>query len=251
LTTVTQLINDSFRESNLIATGASPTAAETTEALRLFNRVVQGLYGYELGDPLETIPLGTGNIDTPSDIPYFLGDLPDDHAPVNIRIACNLTQAETVYLHPVPEDGARMAVTDLSGNFNTYNLILDGNGRKIEGANSLTLSTASLTRQWFYRDDIGEWKRVSDLVGLDESPFPPEFDDLLIVGLTIRLASRYGLQPSSTSLASYTSALSKFRSRYSQVRQMPVELGLRLNAGDRWYRAWGPSMRDFNRGYMW
>ena len=71
MTTVSQLITDAYRESNLIAVNSSPTSPEQTEALRLLNRVVKSLFGNEMGDPLDTIPLGKGNTQTPSNVPLY------------------------------------------------------------------------------------------------------------------------------------------------------------------------------------
>ena len=51
-TLVSQIIEDAYREANLIAVGESPTTAQQTEGLRLYNRFITSLFGND----------GTGDI---------------------------------------------------------------------------------------------------------------------------------------------------------------------------------------------
>lgn len=250
-TLISQIIADAYREANLIAVETSPTANQQTEGLRLFNRFLRSLFGNEMGDPLEPVPYGNNNVDTATlRTSYYEGVL-NYYIPMNSRLLANLSSAKTLNLYPKPVDGARLAVVDASSNFATYNLTLNGNGRKIDGALSVTLSTDDQDTEWFYRADIGEWKQITDLVTSDASPFPIEFDEFLIIGLAMRLASRYGVAMADTSVMLYRRGLSQFRARYQQNEQQSSELGLIRTPGthhDVWDSSWNLG-NAFERGY--
>ena len=247
MTTISQIITDAYRESNLIAVGGSPTTAEQTEALRLLNRVVSSLFGNEMGDPLKVLPLGKGNMQTPTNVNFYMDDILDYYVPANTRLQCNLEAEVTVNLIPNPQDGSRFAVVDASNNLATHNLIVYGNGRLIEDATNIVLDTSGLTREWFYRDDLGEWVRLSDLTLESESPFPTEFDDLLITSLALRLAPRQGAEFDTATQVTMSRLEKKFRARYKQTETADVEDGwLKLPSRKNW--ANGGSGTSFNRG---
>lgn len=247
MTTISQIITDAYRESNLIAVGGSPTTAEQTEALRLLNRVVSSLFGNEMGDPLKVLPLGKNNILTPTNVNLYMDDILDYYVPANTRLQCNLEAEVTVNLTPHPQDGARFAVVDASNNLATHNLVVYGNGRLIEDATNIVLDVNGLAREWFYRDDLGEWVRLSDLTLESESPFPPEFDDLLITNLALRLAPRQGTDFDIASQTAMTRLEKKFRARYKQTDLVDVEDGLlKLPSRKKW--ANGGNGTAFNRG---
>src|SRR3546814_19127941 len=71
MTLVSQIITDSFRKSNLIAIGTTPTAAQQTEALRYLNRMVKPVFGDEVGEPLTALPIGSLTIDRTSGYPWW------------------------------------------------------------------------------------------------------------------------------------------------------------------------------------
>lgn len=252
MTLVSSIISDAFRESNLIAIGVDPTTAEQAEALRLLNSIVLTFIGQELGELLEDGNVGSNNV-TRGEYPQSWLDttLENSFLPLNIRVVANLTSPKTVYLHPQPMDGARFGVTDPSENLATYNLTFNGNGRKVEDTTQIVLNTNGLTREWFYRADLSDWVRVTDLEVDDESPFPREFDDLLIIALAIRLNPRNGVAIDPQSGDRYTKVLKKFRSRYRQSKQMSSELSLSLI--NPWYngRTWYSDDAAFNRGRPW
>ena len=257
MTLVAQIIKDAFREGNLISIGETPSANEQEEALRILQRFVRSILGNSMGDPLTSYPIGRTNVITPSGYPIYSTPPGGDwFIPDNTRIVANLASAISVPLHPLPEDGARMAVIDAAANLDTYNLTLQGNGRMIEGATSLTLSTASLSAEWFYRADLGDWKRVSDLVLLDEMPFPEEFDDLFIIFLAMRINPRNTIPLDSQSGMAYAKALKEFKARYSQRKTVRSELGItRLsNYGpyiNHYSDYWVDSTAEFNGGRVW
>ena len=247
MTTVSQIITDAYRESNLIAVGAEPTADEQTEALRLLNRVVIGLFGNEMGDPLEILPFGKGNIQTPDSVPVYMDELTSYYIPGNTRLLCNLEESGEVSLDPNPRDGCRFSVVDASGNLDEKTLTVKGNGRLIESATSIILNTPGLSREWFYRDDLGSWVRLADLELTDESPFPSKFDDLLIGKLSIKIAPRQGISLDPMTQVSLVQAEKKFRAQYKQTVEVPSEQGLlRLPSTKNW--GWSGTSTSFNRG---
>lgn len=245
MTLISTIIRDAYRESNLIPITSDPSANEIAEGLRVLNRFIASLYGNEVGESLTTIPIGSHNISRPSGFPGYT-DQPDGDwfAPLNSRLVLNLTSPQTVYLHPMPQNGSRLEIIDKSGNLATYNLTLNGNGYTIGGTSTAVLSTNNLSKSYFFRD--GDWKVVADLATTDDSPFPQEFDDLLIVGVAIRLNPRNGVAVDSQSVAAYKTALRKFRAYYGNtVTEIPVEHGLIRTPGKRiGLRA----MANFNTG---
>lgn len=246
MTLISTIISDAFREGNLTAVNTSPTSAEETEALRLLNRIISSMFGSEVGEDFVDVNLGKGNIDTSKPVPPFLDDYPDYTVPVNSRLILNLTAATEVTLPSSPMNGAQFAVSDASNNLATYNLTVNGNGRMVEGATSLVLSTNGLDRSWFYRGDLADWKRLSDLLTSDESPFPSKYDDLLVIALALRINPRNGISLDPQSMTRYSKLRSQFLSEYRQQRQEGVDPALlRLNANKNvWY--WGNN--DFTSG---
>lgn len=248
MTTVSEIITQAYRESNLIPVGATPDTAEMTEGLQILNRYVKSLFGSEMGEPLETIALGKKNVTTPDNVVMYMDDLLTYYVPENTRVQANLLAATTINLCPNPKDGSRVAIIDNAENFETYPLTLVGNGRQIEGETSVVLNTNGLIRQWFYREDLGQWNRLTDLALTDVSPFPDEFDDLLILGTQRRINPRAGSTAAPESVEYYNDILRKFKARYRQVREMPTEQGLVRLPGNRAIRGTLNSNRNFDRG---
>jgi len=238
MTLISAIITDAFRESNKIAAGTTPTAAMQTEALTLLNRLIASVMGWEVGENLAQWPVGTTGYETaPVDATSDIWRFP----PPNSMLACNLGSAQTIYLPQQPSDGARIAVQDLQGNFATYNLTLNGNGRQIEGASTLALATNNLNRAWFFRADTGNWVRFTDLELTDALPFPTEFDDFFVISLAIRLAPRLGPPIGAETLAAYKRSQQQFIARY--VQSQP----LRINADIAPFRM---SIQTFNNGLL-
>lgn len=241
MTLVSQIITDSFRQSNLLSINSSVTVAAQTEALRFLNRLVKSVMGHEAGERLEPMAIGFNNIDDSTDLENVL-------IPVNARMLLNLTEETTVLLYPQPDDGTRMGLVDVSGNLSTYNFIIDGNGRLIEGATTLTLDTDNLQREWFYREDLGNWVRYTTLDVDSEFPFPDEFDDFFISMLALRLNPAYGASIDPQSQAIMQRAQSQLRSRYNIISETPVELALLLLKGWGGNRSFFSNSTDFDHG---
>lgn len=220
------IIEDAYRESNAIAIGASPSSDQSAEALKLLNRILAGVYGFEVGDPLFDWPIGQeGMVDaiahtwTANDWQYLLP---------NVRLVAQQSSAQTLYLPPDPADGARVAIVDPGNRLAAYPITLDGNGRTVEGASTLALNTDGLQRVWFYRADTGNWTRLTELTNdvAEEFPFPTEFDDYFVTRLAMRLNPRYGRSVSDETALALTDTLQRIQARYRQRQVIPVDMGV-------------------------
>lgn len=247
MTTVASIIQSALRETNLIPLGVPPTTPQSNEAFLLLSTIVAGVLGNEAGENLSPFPLGQDNINSPKGYPWYANDLPGNiYVPFNTRIMCNLTGAGTVNLHPRPHDGARMGIVDASNNFATNPLTINGNGRLIEGAASQTYNTNGQVRQWLYREDLGNWVTVIPLDISGDMPWPPEFDDMFIIMLAMRINPRFGQVMHPASVETLKQAMMKFSARYKQSdTTMPVENGLLYLT--HWNRFWGYGAQ--NRAY--
>lgn len=211
MATASETITAALREGNLLGINATPSTAQQTEGLVRLNSLLLATVGNEAGEELRDFQVG-GYYDQSQSFTEYL--------PENTRLVCNLEAGRTLKLHPQPYDGQRLAVADASGNFATNNLVLDGNGRRIEGAATLTLSTNEQARQWIYRGDLGEWKTVTELILTDDLPFPVEFDDYFTILLSMRLNPRYGQELQQGSAAWLDQMANRLESRYRKPRRV-------------------------------
>ncbi len=233
MTTALDIIKQAYRESNLIAIGTDPTEAEQTEALPRLNTIVSSVLGAEVGEQLNDWPVGTVGIEnaegwTSNQWKYL---------PANIRVIVNGATAQTLNLPPMPSDGARVAVVDVRGTLAAQPITLNGNGRLIEGATSVVLSTNNLARSWLYRADLGKWMRVEALSLGSEMPYPIDFDDVFISMLAMRLNPRYGRSVDQQTVATYDRAVRRLKGRYRQRTVIPADpavLFMSVQAGRGW-----------------
>lgn len=238
MTTASKIVQSAYREGNLIPAGKVPTDDEVTEALdRLYN-IVLAVFGTEMGEnlvdwlvpaPQRTAPVAANFPQGPLIAGFdeagssaLLGNNSNaiwPYPPKNSRLVFG-SVATTVYFPEAPDDGSRMAIVQGSGagdgGVTGAALTLDGNGRTIEGANTQTYDAPVAGRAWFYRADLADWVAVTTLTADSEMPFPPEFDDLWITALAIRLSPRYTKPVSAETAGIYKQMLSKFSNRYMQ-----------------------------------
>lgn len=227
MATIRQIINDSYREGGLVQIGLTPDSDEFDEGLRKLQTLITSLYGNEMGSPLTSVSYGDAGLSNSFAIEQDVSDEIDSYyVPSNTRLLVNIGSASTVYLDPNPDDGARVAVIDSAENFATNNFTVNANGRRIDGATSVTLSTNGDSKQWFYRADLGEWTQVSSLTANSQSPFPSEFDDFLITLLAMRLNPRFQAQTAPETLEELRRMRRQFRARYTQDSEERVEDGL-------------------------
>lgn len=249
MTTIATIITDAYRETNLIARGATESVGEQTEALRLLERYIDSLFGNEVGANVQEMLFGqNANIDATTYNNEFQNFVERLYLPAGYRLKLNLDAPKTIKLPPNPQEGDLFGIVDASHNLASYPFTIVGNGSHIQGNNSLILNANGYSAMWFYRADKSNWKRITDLQTTDESPFPKAFDDLLIIGLAMRLDPRNGLNLSDISMMRYNNVLSKFRARYSPVKEKPSEWALSsIDGSQRYLRRYGFD-GEFERG---
>lgn len=226
MTTVSQIITDAYQYNNIVALSAIPNADEQAKALRYLNRIFSSIFGNELGEQLTSWEVGQKPSSDQCD--EFANRLyPPYQASHNTRLVCNLTAAATVYLPPYPQDGERFGVQDVAQNFSTANLSLIGNGRKIEGLSTLVLTVNGTNSEWFFRADLGNWVKLTELALDDDFPLPNEFEEYFITLLALRLGSSEDIDLNNQLTFVLKEATRKLRSRYRQKKFITSELGLR------------------------
>lgn len=221
MTTLQEIIDDAFRESNILPLNKAPNAAQSAEALRLLLQLFTVSYGDEAGEAFQDWPLGTYGQVNPT---YPLtNDYYRQKPPLNMRLVA-LNEAEmTVYFPSYPQDGSRMAIIDPFGRLAAFPVTLDGNGRPIEGSTNQVANTNGLNREWFYRADLGNWVRLTDLTATDQMPFPKDFDTFFSTSLAMRLNPRYGRKMDELTAAVYKAERSKFINRYLQAMPLHID----------------------------
>lgn len=224
MTYTPEIIKNAYRESNLIMLGKAPTTDQSEEALSLLNRIISGVYGYEVGDPLGDWPIGKTGLGASSS----WTETRWTKLLQNIRLVAMQDTAQTLYLPPEPSDGARVALIDPNNRLAAYPLTIDGNGRAIEDATSVTVDVDGTDRIWFYRADLGKWVRLSALTGAADEvfPFPMEFDPFFETRLAMRLNPRYGRAMNEATAAELTLIQRKLRARYKQTDVIHADIGV-------------------------
>lgn len=223
--TVSNLIQRAYRENNLIPIGKEPTEVEINESLEVYRSLVASYYGAQVGTLLqdwEAPPSPTSP--QPSRFPNYPQKpyVPIEvwvNPPPNVRIIYNQAAgAQTVYFPPNPNDGARVALVNVGDAFSVTNtLTLQGNGRLIEGATSLTVNAPfTVEPVWQYVADSANWVRISELTLESENPFPAEFDDFSVAMLAIRRAPTYGKDPNPMTASIAQGGMTMFKARYWQ-----------------------------------
>lgn len=219
MTVISEIITASLRESNVIAANATVPDTARDEAFARLKVMILAVLGAEIGYILEDWNVTGSAIYRPSGIPVSSANLAGFTVKPNSRLMCNLAEARTITLDPLPQDGQRFEVVDIAGSFDTYNLTIDPNGRKLAGATgNAVIDTAGFAQQYFYRSDIGDWVTLVPADTTEEMPYPEDFDDYFIIGLAKRLNPRYGRELSPLSQERYAQQQAHFAARYAQTR---------------------------------
>lgn len=247
---LSELVTKGLREAGIIEVGENPEAAEYEEAADRLRNLISSLLGYELGEPLKAVNYGQSGLTNPyAKALDQSANIQSIYVPANARLVFNIGVATTVYLNPNPDDGARFGLIDNGGNFATYNVTVNGNGRKIETTNTVVLNSNSQNREWFYREDLANWVRVDTIGDSDIPPLPPEFDDFLITLLAFRLNPRYGAETSQEMTVVLKDMKKKFQSRYRQKTEVGSEDGLVLLTSNPWDQWTSFNSSAFPRGF--
>lgn len=222
MTLISSIIQDAYRESNMLPLGKDPNANQSAEALRLYNALVSAIYGGDAGENLTDWPLGNfGRQDDEWDIP--LTDRQIAHPTINKRLIALNEIAMTVHLTLRPQDGARMGIADPFGRLAAFPVTLDANGRTIDGNPSIVLNTNGMFDEWFYRADLAQWVKITNLAADDENPFPAKYDTMFIILLAMRLNPRYGRSLDEQSVAILRQNKREFIARYLQSQPLEID----------------------------
>jgi hypothetical protein len=223
MTTLTTIVNNAFRESGITPVGVTPDTAEASEALTLLCNLIASLYTDDIGETLTPYNVGANGISYPTTSEHIVSTL----IPINSALACNLTAPLTLYLDPLPHDGALITIFDASSNFATNNLTINGNGRKIAGSTSpLVLNSNGVTVTYMYNVGTG-WSAVVTLsLGTDVSPFASKYDDMLSIMLALRINPRYGAEAAPETLAYLKKLHKQFKAQYRHKEEVSSENGI-------------------------
>lgn len=224
MTLVSSIITDAFRESNILPLGVEPTANQSTEALRLYNALLAATYGGEMGERLVDWPLG--NFDrNPNGCEYNVpfSDYRLNNPPINHRLIAVNIEPMTIWLTARPQDGSLMGIIDPFERLSAVPITLQGNGRPIEGNASILLDVDGTSREWIYRSDLGQWVKISGVVGTDENPFPAKFDMMFQILLAMRINPRYGRALDQQTISTLKQNKQEFVARYLQSRPLEID----------------------------
>lgn len=224
--TTTEIIQSAFRESNVIRLGATPTADMQTEAMSRLNNIISAVYGDDVGENFQDWMVGYEGQVHPD---YSWTSLQWSYPIINSRVLLNHNEPQTLYFPLRPYDGSRIQVIDVQGVLATYNVTLDGNGRKIENGPTLLLSSNGLNSTWIFNAETANWEFsfAGALAIDDDMPFPTEFDDYFIIKLAGRLNPRYGRSLSEESVGRLAEMQDMLESKYRQRKTMPAQKGVR------------------------
>lgn len=227
MTKASELVVQAYREINLTPLGAALTPDQATEGLTLLDRYITSLYGFELGEfkmDWPTPPSPTSP--TAARFPLFPASekLPDNvwpFPPSNVNILLTLVSDTTIYLQQNPDDGARMSLINIGGTTPDI-LTVDGNGRLVQGASTLSGTADTLNQtKLLYRADLGDWIAIVNMADDTESPLPKEYDTLLSFGIADRLASRNGRKLDNSQRLEFSRILRRLKAQYRQTIPQP------------------------------
>lgn len=237
MTLASDIVQQGFREINVIAAGTQPPTALATEGLQRLNSLVRGLYGTVMGELLQDWNVPAAQRTAPvaanfPQLPYPQGldgnllslpvsyDAPSQvtpYPPRNSRIVFADTVDTTVFFPEAPDDGSRMGVIQGATGPAGVTLTLDGNGRSIDGARTFEAVTPLNHMRWLYRADIGDWRPMAQLLATDEMPFSSDMDAFFRAALAVSQAPGYDKTCSTETLNTYKDGMSAFRARYKQA----------------------------------
>jgi len=242
---VSDIITQAYREINVTAIGAAPTANQQSEALSKLNRGIKSVLGMELGEtlkdwpapqPQRTAPFAANYPQAPYPfsmdpvvMPFPIATPADEYVwpypPKNSRIVWGGNE-QTVWFPEAPDNGSRMGLIQGSGAGDRGQggdvLTLDGNGRYINAPGTDTVEYTFNTVTpfspvlWIYIADTGVWTPLSDLSLTSSLPFSERYDDYWIIGLAIRIAPSYNKTVSAESLKRFQQMDLKVRAEFRQ-----------------------------------
>lgn len=238
MTVTLAIITGAYRESNILGIGVAPNVDQTNEALERLQSLVASVFGKDVGENLSDWPVGVDNVNTNWPDGYPCWTINEWSYPrQNVRLLLNASMAQNIWLPKSPDNGARIRIVVVSQDLNTYPVTIHGNGRLVEGGDTLLLSdTATAPRVLFYDAERADWVRVEPITEDGQFPFPLEFDDYFITRLAMRINPRYGRALMAESGQRLSEMMQQIKARYRLKENMPADPAvLRLSDPNRWY----------------
>ena len=244
MATCQETIKEALAALRIIPMGRNPSAAQSEDALKKLQRMVDSFVGFGGSYPVLDVQVSE-SIEL------------DWRYPAQ-RLLCQHGSALTITL---PEgassgyqisnvtDGFRIQIVDVNGVAATYPITLARNGWKIAGsAANVILNTAGVNRSYVFRGDLGDWKQVSDLALADSLPFPSEFDDGLAMLLAMRLVGQSGQALGKMDVARGKACRDRLSARYAPPLQMRPDISASLLGGRQCVYGYDGSLSDFLNG---
>lgn len=205
-TTCLDTITHAMRSIGVLAIGRELKAAEAVEGLFRLQAIIDGLFGNGVGLKLTDTDV-TGDVDVATDS----------------RNLVAATNAITLTFPQSPANGARVQIKDMAGNFATYPVTIDGNGRHVEGSATATISMNGTDTTWVYIADDANWAKVAPLALTDTMPIAD--DEFFTLNLAKRMAPTYGAQ--FVDDVGLLRAANRIRARFSSSVVIPCDDAVR------------------------
>lgn len=254
MTQCADILESAFYEAGLTTELQSATPTQTTKAMDTMTSIIKFLYGASAGEYLNAWPLG--NVGRAPQYQYLPPLQVIQRVPLNAQLVATNENAITVDLPMGPSDGARFSIIDPFNNLVAAPVTVNGNGRTINGAPTITFNVNGYSAIFFYRDDLANWVRVTPLLITDEMPFPEEYDQMFIIMMAMRLNPVYGRNLSSTQTMFLKEFRQQFTARY--VQAMPLQINpdisyATLQSYDQYADAWfgGGNTQTWDQGGWW
>lgn len=217
---IKEIIQNAYREMNLISIEQPPTDAEFKEGETVLKSIWSSLFESIIGSYLTDIPMEEGMYSSydPRDSEQAPRMDNSNILPVNSRVLMNVNYPKEVYLPTNPHDGALIGVISYPG---SDALTLHGNSRMFSGGLKTVLVEPENSGLWMYRSDLGVWESIAWPASIDdEMPLPPVYNDYFICALARRLAERNALTPTPSVMATEAALLKDLTNRYNNIRQV-------------------------------
>jgi hypothetical protein len=254
MTLNSSIIQQALREANVIPIGGTPSTDEQAECLIRLQSLISSVYGSEVGENLFPWPLG--NYGRSNDSRMWISEQQLRYPCINSTLVAVNEAAITAYLPTNPSDGARVQLIDPYSRLATYPVTINGNGRTIENAASVTISTGGTNRTWIFRGETGDWTRITDITYSGTLPFPREFDDYFVLMLALRSNPTYGMKMDDQSKMRLKQQRQQIMARYAQSAPLQInpDLGYALRQSyDQYADAWlgAANTQTWNQGGGW
>lgn len=211
MTTCRTIITRAEEALAVVGNNRNLRPSDAAMALELLNTIVEGVFGAGVGGGLtddEITSAETVAVDTRA-------------------IVSGHSAAFTITLPESPRDGSRFQLVDAGAGFTARPVTVARNGRLLEGAAAnITANTNGFNRTWFYRADLGDWKRLTALAINDTFPFPASVEQTFALMLAFELAPSFRVSFSPEAGAALQRGMSSLRAKYRTRKIVSADSGV-------------------------